>query len=62
MAVDLRQIAKQYSAKATGKESNPAVPRMESVRMDVGLRLRLLLVASGVSARSYLKFMKSLVE
>ena len=32
------------------------------VHANVRLRLRLLLVASGVSARSYLKFIKSLVE
>ena len=37
MAADLRQIAKQYSAKATGKESNPAVPQMKSVRLGINV-------------------------
>ena len=37
MATDLRRIAKQYSAKATGKESNPAVPRMKSVRLGINV-------------------------
>ena len=37
MAGDLRQISKQYSAKVTGKESNPAVPQMKSVRLGINV-------------------------
>ena len=37
MAADLRQLAKKYSAKATGKESNPPVPRMKSVRLGINV-------------------------
>jgi len=37
MAADLRQIANQYSAKTTGKESNPALPQMKSVRLGINV-------------------------
>ena len=37
MVADLRQLAKKYSAKATGKESNPPVPRMKSVRLGINV-------------------------
>jgi len=37
MAVDLRQIARQYSAKARGEKVNPAVPRMKSVRLGINV-------------------------
>ena len=37
MAADLRQVASQYSAKATGRESHPALPRMKSVRLGINV-------------------------
>ena len=43
---------------AATKKAAHADPRLANVE----LRLRLLLVASGASARGYLEFMKSLVE
>ena len=37
MAADLRQIARQYSARATDEKVNPAVPRMKSVRLGINV-------------------------
>jgi hypothetical protein len=37
MAADLRQVASQYSAKATDGESHPALPRMKSVRLGINV-------------------------